>query len=206
MLDDIHALLCVQPVSAIGWLAGSFTVVMALGLFGMILSRERFTQGVKSLEDTNPLAFISPDIRKFRHSFQITLPKCAVVMPVKGVREDSYANWRSQVTSMYGGPLSFVFVVEDGDDPAVPHIERLIREHTDANIRLLVAGQTWYCSQKMHNQLTGFEAVMATAAKYVILLDDDIHLHPGTIRYWVEEMESDPKVLVASGYTFDWVG
>ena len=110
MLDDIHALLCVQPVSAIGWLAGSFTVVMALGLFGMILSRERFTQGVKSLEDTNPLAFISPDIRKFRHSFQITLPKCAVVMPVKGVREDSYANWRSQVTSMYGGPLSFVFV------------------------------------------------------------------------------------------------
>ena len=105
-------LLCVQPVSAIGWLAGGFTVMMTIGLFTMILSRERFTQGVISLEDTNPLAYISPDILKFRHSFQITLPKCAVVLPVKGVRDDSYANWQSQVTSMYGGPLTFIFVVE----------------------------------------------------------------------------------------------
>ena len=200
------ALLCVQPVSAIGWLAGGFTVMMTIGLFTMILSRESFTQGVKSLEETNPLAYISPDILKFRHSFQITLPKCAVVLPVKGVRDDSYANWQSQVTSMYGGPLTYIFVVEAEDDPAYPHIERLIREHADANIRLLVAGRTWYCSQKMHNQLHGFEAVLRTAAKYVILLDDDIHLHPGTIRYWVEEMENDPKVVVASGYTFDWVG
>ena len=200
------AQLCVQPVAAIGWLAGAFTVMMTIGLFLMILSRERFTQGVKSLEDTNPLAYISPDILKFRHSFQITLPKCAVVLPVKGVRDDSYANWQSQVTSMYGGPLDFIFVVEAEDDPAYPHIERLIREHADANIRLLVAGRTWYCSQKMHNQLHGFEAVLRTAAKYVILLDDDIHLHPGTIRIWVEEMESDPKAVVASGYTFDWVG
>ena len=127
-------------------------------------------------------------------------------LPVKGVRDDSYANWQSQVTSMYGGPLDFIFVVEAEDDPAYPHIERLIREHADANIRLLVAGRTWYCSQKMHNQLHGFEAVLRTAAKYVILLDDDIHLHPGTIRIWVEEMESDPKAVVASGYTFDWVG
>ena len=158
------------------------------------------------VSDHSRLAYISPDILKFRHSFQITLPKCAVVLPVKGVRDDSYANWRSQVTSMYGGPLAFLFVVESDDDPAYPHIERLIREHADANIRLLVAGRTWYCSQKMHNQLHGFEAVLLTAAKYVILLDDDIHLHPGTIRYWVEEMESDPKVVVASGYTFDWVG
>ena len=56
MLVSAQALLCVQPVSAIGWLAGAFTVMMTIGLFTMILSRERFTQGVKSLEDTNPLA------------------------------------------------------------------------------------------------------------------------------------------------------
>ena len=36
------AQLCVQPVAAIGWLAGAFTVMMTIGLFLMILSRERF--------------------------------------------------------------------------------------------------------------------------------------------------------------------
>ena len=120
-----------------GWLAGALTVMMTIGLFLMILSRERFTQGVKSLEDTNPLAYISPDILKFRHSFQITLPKCAVVMPVKGVHDESYNNWRTQVTSMYGGPLQFFFVVESEEDPAFPHIKRLLDEHKDVRFRVL---------------------------------------------------------------------
>ena len=38
------------------------------------------------------------------------------MLPVKGVRDDSYANWQSQVTSMYGGPLDFIFVVEAEDE------------------------------------------------------------------------------------------
>ena len=46
--------------------------------------------------DAIPLAFIAPDIEKFRHSFQIKLPRCGVVMPVKGVHDQSYANWRAQ--------------------------------------------------------------------------------------------------------------
>lgn len=202
----MEQLLCNEPVAAMGFLAALFTIAVSVGMWGMILSRERFTGGVKLLEEDNPLAFISPDILKFRHSFQITLPKCAVVMPVKGVHEGSADNWRSQVTSMYGGPLNFLFVVESEADPAFAAIRRLIAELSEFSIKLLVAGETWHCSQKMHNQLTGFEAALGMGAKYVILLDDDIHLHPGTIRYWVEEMESDPKVLVASGYTFDWVG
>ena len=46
----------------------------------------------------NPLAFISTDIAKFTHSFQRKLPRCGVVMPVKGVHNQSYANWRTQIT------------------------------------------------------------------------------------------------------------
>ena len=42
--------------------------------------------------------------------------------------------------------------------------------------------------------------------EYVIVLDDDIKLHPGTIRGWVEELEHDPRVLAASGYAFEYVG
>ena len=56
-----------------------------------------------------------------------------------------------------------------------------------------VAGVSWHCSQKIHNQMHGFERAMRTC-EYVIVLDDDIKLHPGTIRCWVEELESDARV------------
>lgn len=180
-----------------------FAMAFGISQIGVILAREKFRRGVKSLEEENPLAFIAPDVDKFRHSFQISLPKCGVVMPVKGVHGQSYANWRAQVTSMYGGALEFFFVVESEDDPAYPHIERLKRENPEFKIRLLVAGMSWHCSQKIHNQLHGFQRAMHTC-HYVIVIDDDIQLHPGTIRNWVEAME-DTNVIAASGYAFDWV-
>ena len=178
-----------------------FTVSTVLS----VLPRELFSRDLKNLTEENPLAFISPDISKFRHSFQMRLPKCGVVMPVKGVHNQSYANWRAQVTSLYGGPLEFYFCIESKDDPAHPHILRLQRENPDHSIHLMVAGVSWHCSQKIHNQMHGFERAMQTC-EYVIVLDDDIKLHPGTIRAWVEELESDPRVLAASGYAFEYVG
>jgi len=166
--------------------------------------RTTFSKAVEALSKDFPLAFIAPDVEKFRHSFQLTLPTCGVVMPVKGVHGQSYANWRAQITSMYGGALEFFFCVESEEDPAYPHIQRLKREHPEFKIHVLVAGQTWHCSQKIHNQLHGFELAMKSC-QYVIVIDDDIQLHPGTIRSWVEEMERDPAALLASGYAFEYV-
>ena len=190
----------------------TFILIGVLFLAGIFLStaagvipRQQFTRNVKMLAEDNPLAFITPDIQKFRHSFQLKLPRCGVVMPVKGVHNQSYANWRAQVTSLYGGPLEFYFCIESEDDPAHPHILRLKRENPDHSIHLMVAGISWHCSQKIHNQMHGFERAMHTC-EYVIVLDDDIKLHPGTIRAWMEELESDPRVFVASGYAFEYIG
>ena len=179
---------------------------MCVATFAAVIPRERFARQVKHLTDTeNPLAFISTDIAKFTHSFQRKLPRCGVVMPVKGVHNQSYANWRTQITSLYGGPLEFYFCIESEDDPAHPHILRLQRENPEFRIHLMVAGVNWHCSQKIHNQMHGFEKAMYSC-DYVIVLDDDLKLHPGTIRAWVEEFESDPRVLAASGYAFEYVG
>ena len=76
---------------------------------------------------------------------QRALPSCGVVMPVKGVHDQSYANWRAQITSMYGGALEFFFCVESEDDPAYPHVERLMSENPAIRIHLLVAGVCWHC-------------------------------------------------------------
>lgn len=191
---------------ALAWMLGGTLFIFActVALTNLVRLRAAFKRGIEALKDSNPLAHIAPDVNKFRHSFQITLPRCAVVMPVKGVHNQSYDNWRTQITAMYGGPLEFFFCVESEDDPAYPHIQRLQAESPEFRIRLLVAGQSWHCSQKIHNQLYGFERAMRTCS-YVIVIDDDIKLHPGTIRSWVEEMESDPRVLAASGYAFEVV-
>ena len=166
---------------------------VAVVLLATVFPREQFARGVSALSESNPLAFIAPDIDKFRHSFQIKLAKCGIVMPVKGVHDQSYSNWRTQVTSMYGGPLEFFFCVESEDDPAHPHIQRLVRENPEFKIHCMVAGVNWHCSQKIHNQMHGFERAMRSC-EYVIVLDDDIKLHPGTIRSWVEALDSDPQV------------
>ena len=181
-----------------------FTLAITIALVQLAVIRSWFRRRIVRQQESFPLAFITPDAEKLSHESQLTLPKCSVVMPVKGVHDQSYDNWRRVITSMYGGPLAFFFCVEAEDDPAYAHIQRLQAEMSEFDIQLLVAGRSWHCSQKIHNQLHGFNLAMRTS-EYVIVVDDDIKLHPGTIRRWVEELESDPRVLAASGYAFEYV-
>ncbi|KAG2437459.1 hypothetical protein HXX76_006109 [Chlamydomonas incerta] len=256
---------------------------------------------------------------------QRQLPPLSVVMPVKGCRPHSEANWESQLRVTYGGPIEFVFVVESLEDPAVPVLQRLAAAHTGVapavagaeavagpsavaaaaaagagpqaavagaarqsrRVRLVVAGLTTTCSQKAHNLCAGIEAcsslagwadaaaaaeeaaaassaqrhppaVAAAAAVagdgpkaeqaedggwvmveggpaaaaatatststgfnsagsstaagssgsiaaggYVLCLDDDVQLHPGSVAELVAEMEADPGLFMATGYPFD---
>ena len=158
MMELLHP--CSDTASTIMILGGCFVLSLTSALSVMSRARLSFSKGVQALSQDFPLAYIEPDVDKFRHSFQLTLPKCGVVMPVKGVHGQSYANWRAQITSMYGGALEFFFCVESNDDPAYPHIQRLQKENPEFHIHLLVAGQSWHCSQKIHNQLYGFEVAM----------------------------------------------
>ena len=149
MQAAIESVLCNDVTFTVLLIGTLFIVSVVIAIATSVLPRERFSRGVSKLSEENPLAFITPDIEKFRHSFQIRLPQCGVVMPVKGVHNQSYANWRAQVTSLYGGPLEFFFCVETKEDPAYPHIQRLQRENPEHRIHLLVAGVSWHCSQKM---------------------------------------------------------
>ncbi|KAG2488516.1 hypothetical protein HYH03_013019 [Edaphochlamys debaryana] len=182
------------------------------------------------------------------------LPPVSVVMPVKGVRPHSEANWRSQLGVTYGGQLEFVFVVESPDDPALPVLEVLAAQHAQQGaargpargVRVVVAGEATACSQKAHNLVAGIEscdpngirpagimpdAAAAAAAEgyemvdaadvraeaaaagepgsaaagagYVLILDDDVALHPGSVAELVAEMEAQPGLFMATGYPFD---
>eukprot|EP00271_Cylindrocystis_brebissonii_P005047 TRINITY_DN16998_c0_g1_i1.p1 TRINITY_DN16998_c0_g1~~TRINITY_DN16998_c0_g1_i1.p1 ORF type:complete len:532 (-),score=41.96 TRINITY_DN16998_c0_g1_i1:239-1717(-) len=149
------------------------------------------------------MAFIDPDESVLSHEKQKNLPQVSLILAVKGVGDQGVANWRSQLVTLYGGPLEFLFCVESKEDPAYPAVQALAREmHGFANIRLVVAGLASHCSQQIHNQLAGARAA-SLVSKYILFLDDDIQCHPGTIGSLVRTMEARPDVLVATGYSFD---
>jgi hypothetical protein len=109
----------------------------------------------------NALAFLYPNVEDLEHSVQEKLPSVSVVMPLKGVGEHNLSNWRSQVLSMYGGQLEFLFVVESMDDPAYQSVSLLINElEGQIDARVLVAGHSTTCSQKIHNQLVRLSILM----------------------------------------------
>ncbi|KAG0501316.1 hypothetical protein HPP92_001388 [Vanilla planifolia] len=182
---------CICLFLAIGW---SF----AAHVRGGVIKRLKH-----NIDGGNSFGFICDDINELEHSAQVNLPRVSVVMPLKGFGEHNLQNWRSQITSLYGGPLEFLFVVESINDPAYPAVSMLISEFKDSvDAKIVIAGLSTTCSQKIHNQLVGVEK-MHKDSKYVLFLDDDVRLHPGTIGALTSEMEKNPKIFIQTGYPLD---
>ncbi|XP_058213710.1 uncharacterized protein LOC131325448 isoform X2 [Rhododendron vialii] len=156
-----------------------------------------------SMRHGNSFAFLSHDMKELEHTNQVNLPRVTVVMPLKGFGEHNLHNWRSQITSLYGGPLEFMFVVESTEDPAYYAVKRLLADYKDhVDAKIIVAGLSTTCSQKIHNQLIGVER-MHKDSKYVLFLDDDVRLHPGSIGALTVEMEKNPEIFIQTGYPLD---
>ncbi|XP_042438716.1 uncharacterized protein LOC122024217 [Zingiber officinale] len=157
----------------------------------------------RTITNGNGFAFLCEDINDLEHSAQVKLPRVSVIMPLKGFGEHNLQNWRSQITSLYGGPLEFLFIVESTDDPAYHAVSTLISEFQDSiDAKIVVAGLSTTCSQKIHNQLIGVER-MHRESKYVLFLDDDVRLHPGSIGALTAEMEKHPEIFIQTGYPLD---
>ncbi|OEL33636.1 hypothetical protein BAE44_0005344 [Dichanthelium oligosanthes] len=179
-------------------------LVLALGWAAASIVRKRVILKMRRKHvDGNSFAFLCDDIDELEHSVQENLPRVSVIMPLKGFGEHNLQNWRTQITSLYGGPLEFLFVVESKDDPAYHAVYRLIAEYKDnLEAKVVVAGFSTTCSQKIHNQLIGVEK-MHKDTKYVLFLDDDVRLHPGTIGALTKEMEKNPEIFIQTGYPLD---
>ncbi|KAL4180773.1 hypothetical protein AMTRI_Chr12g234100 [Amborella trichopoda] len=179
-------------------------LVLALGWVFAAYVRNREIRRIKNaIKGGNHFAFLTTDISNLEHGAQVNLPKVSVVMPLKGFGEHNLRNWRSQITSLYGGPLEFLFVVESRDDPAYHAASQLILDFKGTvDAKVIVAGLSTTCSQKIHNQLAGVE-MMHKDSKYVLFLDDDVRLHPGSIVALTAEMEKNPKIFIQTGYPLD---
>ncbi|RHN53023.1 putative ceramide glucosyltransferase [Medicago truncatula] len=181
-------------------------LVLAFGWASAACVRKREIRRIRrSIQNGNSFAFICHDINELEHCNQVNLPKVTVIMPLKGFGEHNLHNWRTQLTSLYGGPLEFILVVESTEDPAYHSVSRLLSEFEvqgSVEARVIVAGLSTTCSQKIHNQLVGVET-MDKDSKYVLFLDDDVSLHPGSIGALAREMERNPEIFIQTGYPLD---
>lgn len=196
---------CCSPLAIFIQIQGCvICLTLALGWALAAYVRNREIKRIKdNMKGGNSFAFLYHDINDLEHSNQAKLPRVSVVMPLKGFGEHNLHNWRSQVTSLYGGPLEFLFVVESTEDPAYHAVTRLKSDFKDdVDIKIVVADLSTTCSQKVHNQLVGVDR-MHKGSKYVLFLDDDVRLHPGTIGALVAEMEKNPEIFIQTGYPLD---
>jgi len=107
-------------------------------------------------------------------------PRVAVILPVKGVDDDTHANIHSLLFQDYPG-YRLIFTVESEQDPVINMLEKIAAE--DSRIEIVVAGLATTRGQKIHNQLA---AVECTTEKDEVLAFVDADARPN--RHWLRAL------------------
>ena len=120
-------------------------------------------------------------------------PPVSCLKPIKGLDEDAYENYASFCHQDYPAPYEIVFCV-DRDDPALPLLEKLIRDFPERDIRLLFGS-----GRNAINDKVGRLNRLTTEAKYdiFVITDGDVRVRPDYLRAVVTPFR-DPKVGAAT--------
>jgi ceramide glucosyltransferase len=105
-------------------------------------------------------------------------PPISILKPIRGLDRETYENYASFCHQDYP-EFEILFGVSDADDPAIPIIERIIRDFPSRSIRLLIGSEPIGASDKV-NKLCR----MAREAHHDILLvsDSDVRVEPEFLR------------------------
>lgn len=139
-------------------------------------------------------------MKKYRRqrSFQ---PPCVLIVPCKGLVEAFEANIRSFYEQEYKR-YRLWFVVADRSDPAYEALLRLKARHrrqsSAQEVRILTAGQTSGCSQKLHNLLVAYRQTPAEV-EALVFADSDACAGPDWLGQLVAPLRKR-HIGLASGY------
>src|SRR5580700_4001362 len=123
-----------------------------------------------------------------KHSARNTdfLPPISCLKPIKGVDLDAYENYASFCCQDY--PEYEVLFCVDPDDPALPHLERLIREFPERKIRLLFGSGRDAINDKVARLVR-----LTNEAQYdiFVITDGDIRVGPDYLRTVISPFRDD---------------
>jgi len=116
--------------------------------------------------------------RRPRESNSDFSPPVSLLKPVRGMERETYANFSSFCRLDYP-EYEILFAVNDADDPAVPVIEKLIRDFPRRSIRLLMGSSSRGSNDKVRKLCR-----LAREAHYGILVisDSDVRVEPDYLR------------------------
>ncbi|MGD0964189.1 MAG: bacteriohopanetetrol glucosamine biosynthesis glycosyltransferase HpnI [Candidatus Acidiferrales bacterium] len=102
----------------------------------------------------------------------------SVLKPIRGLDREAYENYASFCRQEYP-EFEILFCVTDDSEPAIPVIERIIRDFPQRCIRLLVGSEPLGVSDKVNKMCR-----MVREARYEVLLvsDSDVRVDPGFLR------------------------
>ncbi|KAI8100555.1 hypothetical protein M9434_004947 [Picochlorum sp. BPE23] len=137
-------------------------------------------------------------------------PKVTILLPTRGFRRYSAENWKSILNFRYDGPLCYVFVVEDMNDPSVSIINELSETFDGSrskSAKIVCAGRARHSSQKIHNLMCGIKHCIKSSRdaqnEYIMCMDDDVQPHSTFLEDLIYDLDSMPDMRVATAYPFD---
>jgi ceramide glucosyltransferase len=123
-------------------------------------------------------------------------PAVSILKPVHGVDFASYENYASFCTQDYP-EYEILFAVNEGSDPAVQVVKRLIADHPQRHILLLIGAEHFGANQKVNNL-----SRLTREARYEVLAlsDGDVRVGPKYLRNVVAPLRDVNVGAVTSFY------
>jgi ceramide glucosyltransferase len=116
-------------------------------------------------------------------------PPVSVLKPVRGADPEAYENFRSLCVQDYPA-FEIIFGVADASDPAVKVIERLIADHPQHAIRLVVCPRMLGANRKVSSLI---QMLSQAQHSHVIIADSDIRVPADYLRRILAPL-ADPTV------------
>ena len=105
-------------------------------------------------------------------------PPVSILKPIHGLDRETYENYASFCRQDYP-EFEILFCVTDESEPAIPVIEKLIRDFPERSIRLLIGSDP---SASATRSTSSCRMVREARHEIVIVSDSDVRVDPGFLR------------------------